>query len=187
MSGTILFCGQGGCPAAVQPVASNAYTVPPRSSFQFQTTNAANTVTTGSIRVTPASGSKAPAGVAVFSLKTGGVTVSTAGVPGSGTSNAFRMYAELSGTAGQIGSLQTGIAIANPGTGTASVVFELNTLSGTSTGLTGSLSLPAGGQTACVSEPNSGLRDIDDSVSGRIAHFNVLFRRNFRHRTSRPL
>ena len=35
MSGTVLFCGQGGCPAAVQPVVSNAYTLPPRSSFQF--------------------------------------------------------------------------------------------------------------------------------------------------------
>ena len=119
MSGTILFCGQGGCPAAVQPVVSNAYTLPPRSSFQFQTAGAATTVTTGSIRVTPASGSKAPTGVAVFSFKSGGVTVSTAGVPASGTSNAFRMYAELSGTPGQIGSIQTGIAIANPGTGTS--------------------------------------------------------------------
>ena len=58
-----------------------------------------------------------------------------------------RLYAEFSGTPGQIGSIQTGVAIANPGTGTASVVFELNTLSGASTGLTGSLSIPAGGQT----------------------------------------
>jgi len=97
--------------------------------------------------VTPTSGSKAPAGVAVFSFKSGGATVSTAGVPASSTSNAFRLYAELSGTLGQIGSIQTGVAIANPGTGTASVVFELNTLSGASTGLTGSLSIPAGGQT----------------------------------------
>jgi hypothetical protein len=97
--------------------------------------------------VTPASGTKSPAGVAVFSFKSGGVTVSTAGVPVSGTSNAFRLYAELSGTPGQIGSIQTGVAIANPGTSTASVVFELNTLSGASTGLTGSLSIPAGGQT----------------------------------------
>jgi hypothetical protein len=58
------------------------------------------------------------------------------------------MYSEFSGTPGQIGSIQTGVAIANPGTSTASVVFELNTLSGTSTGLTGSLSIPAGGQTS---------------------------------------
>jgi hypothetical protein len=56
------------------------------------------------------------------------------------------LYAELSGTPGQIGSIQTGVAIANPGTATASVVFELSTLSGASTGLTGSLSIPAGGQ-----------------------------------------
>src|SRR5262249_14733859 len=144
ISGTILFCGQGGCPAAVQPVVSNAYTVAPRSSVRFQTADTANTVTAGSIRVTPASGSKATTGLAVFSLKSGGVSVSTAGVLGSSTSNAFRMYAELSGTNGQIGSIQTGIAIANPGTGTASVVFELNTLSGASPGLTGSLSIPAG-------------------------------------------
>jgi hypothetical protein len=148
MSGTILFCDQAGCPAAVQPIASNAYTLPPRSSFQFQTAGAANTTTTGSIRVTPASGSKAPAGVAVFAFKSGGVTVSTAGVPASSTSSAFRLYAELSGTPGQIGSIQTGVAVANQGTGTATVVFELTTLSGASTGLTGSLSISAGGQTA---------------------------------------
>jgi hypothetical protein len=190
MSGTVLFCGQGGCPAAVQPVVSNAYTLPPRSSFQFQTTNAANTVSAGSIRVTPASGSKAPTGLAVFSLKTGGVTVSTAGVPGSGTSNAFRMYAELSGTAGQIGSLQTGIAIANPGTGTASVVFELNTLSGASTGLTGSLSLPAGGQTALflnqipgfetLTTPFRGVLRISTSSSGGISVIGLRGRYNER-------
>jgi Beta-propeller repeat len=148
MSGSILFCGQAGCPAAVQPVASNAYTLPPRSSFQFQTTDAGNTVMTGSIQVTPASGSNAPTGVVVFEFNSGGVTVSTAGVPSSGTSNAFRMYAESTGTPGQSGSIQTGVAIANPGTAAATVVFELNSLSGASTGLTGSLSIPAGGQTA---------------------------------------
>src|SRR4029453_17604819 len=84
----------------------------------------------------------------VFEFKSGGVTVSTAGVPASTTSNAFRMYAEFSGTPGQIGSIQTGVAVANHGTGTASVVFELTTLSGAPTGLTGSLTIPAGGQTA---------------------------------------
>src|SRR5213075_2931487 len=101
MSGTIQFCDQSGCPAAVQPVASNAYSLPPRSSFKFQTAGAASTVTSGSVRVLPASGSKTPAGVAVFSFKPGGVTVSTAGVPASTTSNAFRLYAELFGTPGQ--------------------------------------------------------------------------------------
>jgi hypothetical protein len=189
MTGTILFCSQGGCPAAVQPVASNAYTLPPRSSFQFQTANAVNTVTAGSILVTPTSGSKAPTGVAVFSLKSGGVTVSTAGVPGSVTSNAFRMYAELSGSTGQI-SLQTGIAIANPGTGTASVVFELNTLSGASTGLTGSLSIPAGGQTSLflnqipgfetLTTPFQGVLRISTSSSGGISVIGLRVRYNER-------
>ncbi len=126
----------------------------------------------------------------MFSLKTGGVTVSTAGVPGSGTSNAFRMYAELSGTAGQIGSIQTGIAIANPGTGTASVVFELNTLSGASTGLTGSLSLPAGGQTALflnqipgfetLTTPFRGVLRISTSSSGGISVIGLRGRYNER-------
>jgi hypothetical protein len=166
MSGTILFCAQAGCPAAVQPVASNAYTLAPRSSVRFQTADTATTVTAGSIRVTPASGSKAPTGVAVFSLRSGGVSVSTAGVPSSGTSNAFRMYAESSGSPGQIGSIQTGIAIANPGTATASVVFELNTLSGTSTGLTGSLSIPAGGQTALFLNQIPGLETLTTPFQG---------------------
>jgi hypothetical protein len=190
MSGTLVFCGQSGCPAGGQPVLSSPYILAPRSSFQFQTSGAANTVATGSIRVTPTTGTKAPAGVAVFSFKSGGVTVSTAGVPASVTSNAFRLYAEMSGTPGQIGSIQTGIAIANPGASTTSVVFELNTLSGTSTGLTGSLSIPAGGQTAVflsqipgferLTTPFRGVLRVSTSSSGGISVIGIRGRYNER-------
>jgi hypothetical protein len=100
------------------------------------------------------------------------------------------MYSELSGTPGQIGSLQTGIAIANPGTGTASVVFELNTLSGASTGLTGSLSIPAGGQTAVflnqipgfetLTAPFRGVLRISTSSSAGISVFGIRGRYNER-------
>src|SRR5207249_11549367 len=130
MSGSIQFCGQGGCPAAAQPIVDYAYALPARSSYQLQTPGVAATATTGSVRVVASSGSKTPSGVAVFSFKTGGVTVSVAGVPPAGTLNAVRLYAELSGTPGQIGSIQTGVAVANPSTSPAAVVFELNTLSG---------------------------------------------------------
>jgi hypothetical protein len=148
MSGAIQFCVQAGCPPPDTPAITNVYTLQPRSSFQFRTAGSTATATAGSVRVVPTSGMMAPSGVAVFSFKSGGVTVSTAGVPAAATSSAVRLYAELSGTPGQIGSIQTGVAIANPGASTASVVFELSSLSGTSTGLTGSINVPATGQTA---------------------------------------
>jgi hypothetical protein len=100
------------------------------------------------------------------------------------------MYAELSGTSEQIGSIQSGIAIANPGTSTASVVFELNTLSGSSTGLTGSLSIPAGGQTAVflnqipgfetLTTPFRGVLRVSTPSSGGISVIGLRIRYNER-------
>ena len=98
------------------------------------------------MRVIPSAGGKTPSGLIVFSFKNGGVTVAEAGVSAARTGLAFRLYAEVS-DAGS-GSIQTGIAIANAAATNASVTFELNTLSGEPTGLTGSYTVPANGQVA---------------------------------------
>jgi hypothetical protein len=100
------------------------------------------------------------------------------------------LYAELSGTPGQFGSIQTGVAVANHGTSTASVVFELHTLSGASTGLTGSLSIPAGGQTGVflsqipgfgtLPTPFRGVLRVSTSSSGGISVIGIRGRYNER-------
>ena len=61
---------------------------------------------------------------------------------------AFRLYAETSGNFAAVGSIQTGVAVVNLSATAATVRVELNRLDGSSTGLTGTLSIPANGQAA---------------------------------------
>ena len=157
MSGSIQF-------SASLPPAN--YTLPGRSSFKLRTPGIAAAVTTGFVQVMPNSGSMSPIGVGVFSFRNGGVTVSEAGVPSIRTSNAFRLYAQLSGVQGQVGSIQTGVAIANPSTTPASVTFELNTLTGVSSGLTGSATVPANGQIAVFLSQIQGFGSIPNPFQG---------------------
>jgi hypothetical protein len=58
------------------------------------------------------------------------------------------LYAESSRTAGQVGSIQTGIAIANASSNSINVTFELTTITGVTTGLISSIVLPGNGQTS---------------------------------------
>src|SRR5262249_21243153 len=110
LSGSIQFLGQGTANAAAQPVtltvdgqtnSTFSYTIPPRSSRQFQTSGRAATTQLGSVRVTPEPSSKTPSGFGIFSFKSGGVTVSQSATPVSGVGSSFRLYAEASGIAGQ--------------------------------------------------------------------------------------
>jgi hypothetical protein len=164
------------------------YTVQPRSSFQLArarlTSGIGSSTTTGSIRLTPATGTKTPVGVAVFSFKNAGVTVSDAGVQPVAPSSAFRMYAESAG------SVQTGIAIANPSANAAPVTFELTTLSGASLGLTGSATVPANGQTSmflnqiqgfsALPNPFRGVLRLSTSSAGGISVVGIRGRYNER-------
>src|SRR5262249_28283771 len=62
--------------------------------------------------------------------------------------NAFRLYAETKSTFGAVGSIQTGLAVSNNSNSAAQVTLELTRLDGSSTGLVGTLPLPANGQKA---------------------------------------
>ena len=83
----------------------------------------------------------APSAMAINSYKSGGVTVTEFGTaPLWGT--AFRSFVEASGTLGTAGSIQSGVAIANPSPDAVDVSFELYGLDGVSLGLTTSLTVP---------------------------------------------
>ena len=90
---------------------------------------------------------------------------------------AFRLYVEFAGPVGQgsIGSIQTGIAIANAALVSSLVTFELTTLSGTPTGLTGSLTVPAGGQAVMFLNQVPGFQSMPQQFQGvvRIASASV--------------
>ena len=58
------------------------------------------------------------------------------------------MYAELSGTLNEPGSIQTGLAIANPSAAQVQVTMELTNLSGTAAGSSATIAIPPNGQVA---------------------------------------
>jgi hypothetical protein len=115
MAGNLQFSGPDGTAANVSIAgntgASLTYSVAPRSSQKLSTAGGPAPTATGSVRVVP-SGGAAPTPLVIFSYRPSGITVSEAGVPATGAT-ALRMYAESSGTLGQPGNIQSGIAVAN--------------------------------------------------------------------------
>jgi hypothetical protein len=158
ISGSVQFYSEGSASAAAAPVtmtvngqvaASFAYTINARSSFKLQTSGAvAAALQTGSIRITPASGTTAPSAFSVFSFSSNGVTVTQATVQTVPIGTAFRGYVEVNSIDGTPGSIDSGIAIANNSPASATVNFELTDLNGVSTGLTASVVVPSMGHVA---------------------------------------
>jgi len=121
------------------------YGIAPRSSVRLSTPGTSPSAVAGSVRIIP--DGVAPVSQVVFAYRTGGVTVSHAGVPtASGT--AFRTYVETIGAAGTPGNILTGLAVANNSAASVRVTLELMRLDGTSTGLQAFLDLPAFGHTS---------------------------------------
>jgi hypothetical protein len=130
------------------PFNSNlTYSIPSRSSFVMQTSLPSSPVLTGSVRIIPMGNTTSPSGLVIFAYQNGGVTVSEAGVLAATAGSAFRVFAESSGDFDQsaIGSMRTGLAIANTSPQATSVIVEVKNLNGSS-GLIGVLSIPGNGQ-----------------------------------------
>jgi hypothetical protein len=153
MTGSIQFRNASGTVVSLtangQTATSFSYTIPRRSSFKLQTagTQPGTLPVTGSVTVTPASGSSTPVSLAVFSYTTSGITVTQAGVP-SNLGTAFRMFVDAvpGRSTATIGSYSSGFAVANAGSSTANVTFTLYNLDGTSANLTKTVQIPAFGQ-----------------------------------------
>jgi hypothetical protein len=124
------------------------YSIPPRSSQRFTTSNPAGSTLVGSIRAVADMGTTAPAGLVVFSYTFGGVTVAEAGVPALPPASAFRIYAEGAGTPGADGSIRSGLAIMDVGGNLNTATLELTNLDGAIVGPATALSIPPGGQVA---------------------------------------
>jgi hypothetical protein len=123
------------------------YTIAPRSSIKNVTSGQGSTTQTGSLLITPDTKSVAPVALNVFSYKPANITVSEAGVlPFVGS--AFRMYVQTAGLPGDALSIQSGIALANPYSGTAKLTLELFQSDGNSTGLVSTVNVPGQGQVA---------------------------------------
>jgi hypothetical protein len=154
-TGIVQFFSQGSGSLAGQPLtltvngqaaASFAYSIPGRSSVRLATQGlSTGGITAGSVRVSTTGGTT-PTALAIFRYNTNGVTVSEAGVPSVVPSTAFRMYEYDCGE--YVGQIQTGIAITNPGTSSATVTVALTGLNGAAAGFSTTLIVPPSGQVA---------------------------------------
>jgi glucose/arabinose dehydrogenase len=138
-------------------VSSVVYIVPARSSRKLRATGEVSTLS-GSFVVTPDENQFAPAVATVYTYAADGVTTSATGLVVNPTAQEFDIYTEVEGAAGTIGSIQTGVAIANPASEPVEVDYELIRLDGSHSGITGKLTLPPYGQeTSFVGElPGAG-------------------------------
>lgn len=164
LTGSVQFRNPSGQNATVtvngQAGSSVTYSIPARSSGKLQTSGGSAGVTVGSVRVVPATGSSSPSGLGIFSLRSGGMTVAEAGVPDVPAATAFRLYAEAAG------SVQTGLAVANTTAAPATVTLELTRLDGSSTGLTGTMIVPANGQSAMFLDQVQGFASLQVPFRG---------------------
>ena len=151
-----------------QAGSSFAYAINPRSSIRFRTSGQTSATTTGSVTITPESGSSRPGGLGIFRFQQAGVTISEAGIPAFDASSTLRMYVEGSGdfdSAG-IGSLESGLAIANRESVPARVDLELTNLDGSPTGVSGSVPLPSNGQVAAFITQFTGFESLAAPFQG---------------------
>ena len=177
IAGTVRFLGPGSGAAAASPAvltldddrtgSSFDYSIPPRGSQRFTTSNPSDAYSSGSVRATPGAGSIAPSGLVVFSFTPGGKTVSEAGVPALPAGSAFRVYVESSGTSEPIGSIRTGLAITNAAGTANTVTLEVTNLDGTLAAPPDTLTLPPSGQVA---------RYIDDFFDSLPPNFSGVLR-----------
>jgi hypothetical protein len=161
ITGTVQFFSEGTPTLAGAPITLNVngtiaasfpYSIRARTAINLATVGAGTAATAvGSIRITPDAGSTTPSASTVFSYSQNGVTVSGASVQMQPPGTAFRTYAEVTSSTsntGGAGAIQSGIAITNNSSTSATVNFEVNSLNGFSTGLTASVVVPASGHTS---------------------------------------
>lgn len=138
------------------------YNIPSRASWRYVASNADASVHVGSAAAVPDQSNAAPVGIAVFSFRLGGITVSEAGVPSLESGAAFRMFVETSAS----GDVRTGVGIVNSTEIPTTVNVTVAGLDGTSTGLTGSFAIPAYGQRALFFDEVPGFESLPKPFKG---------------------
>ena len=156
ITGTVQFYSPGSSFQNGQPVRISVngttdstfnYALPPHAAVRLTTAGSESRTQTGSVWIIPSAGG-APTSAAIFSFVNDGITVTEATVAGLPTGTAFRMYTEEAGTRGQAGSIQTGMAIANPSPNSVTVNLEVRQMDGSSFGSPVSVTVPGNGQIA---------------------------------------
>ena len=141
--------------------ATYPYSIAPRSATKVISSNPSS-VQTGTILVQVAANSLAPIASSVFSFVSGGVIVTESGIGATGVSQSFLIFAELDSAQ----SLQTGIAIANTSSNTATVRFALLTPDGLPSGYSTSTTIGGNGHLALFLRDLPGFQNLPASFRG---------------------
>jgi len=127
-------------PAPAVDLTTRAFTMVDRGGVSI-ITDGGGALSVGYSRIQPNAGSTTPSGVAIFGFRQNNVIVTEAGVPASPLLQSARIYAEVTGI------VNTGLAIANPNPGPATINFHFTNQAGVDVGA-GSLTIGANQQTA---------------------------------------
>ena len=179
LSGFVEFLGQDQPAEPGQPVTLTVdgqtasrftWSIAPRSSRQLKTSGASPGTRTGWVLITPATNSKAPSGLGIFSFRDRGVTVTEAGVAAMSSAAAFRVYSETSGNlaVGEPDSIRTGIAVANPSDSPVMVTFELADERNPGTPILSTSSIPPRGHIAMFLEQIFGFQRLRIPFKGLV-------------------
>jgi hypothetical protein len=154
ITGTVQFFNQGTSAGPATPIAltvnnqfgvSFNYNIPARAATTMQTSGSGTAIRVGSVRITPTGATSAPTALAGFSFTQAGILLTEASVMGQPTATAQRLYAEADRRTGDP-SLQSGIAIANTSSTSATVTLELRNPDGSPANFATVRLIPAFGQ-----------------------------------------
>ncbi len=148
-TGTLQILGDNGAHLAVNQVGGTTnssfnYSIPVGGVFRFQTDGFPASARAGWVLLTPDAGTSTPVGAGVFSYNSGGILVSESGIPAAASTTHARVYVDL------WGGHDTGLAIANPTSTSASVTIKAYRTDGVTAAGTSqdSLQLPGNGHGA---------------------------------------
>ena len=173
INGNVQFISPSGQPVFVsinnQSGGNFTYSIPARSARSFITSGVGPDTRAGSVVVVPSRGSVLPTGTLVFALRRSDVVVSEAGVALAAAGSKFRVYVEATegfGT-GAVGSMQSGLAIANPTSIDVAVRLELVNPSGASVAVT-TITLPPESQIAKFLSDAPGFENVSLPFQGML-------------------
>jgi len=150
-TGTIQFLDPNG-----KTVTQSNYQILPRLHQRLTLSEQQQGMQSGSARIIPNIGSRMPAGMALFSFQSRGITVDHVAMPAVATGSAFRIFAEHAGI----------LAVSNVSNEVATITAEVDRLDGSSTGLRATILLPPNGQLAKFQNEISGLESLPLSFLG---------------------
>ncbi len=148
-SGTLNTYAGDGSPLAVQTVngpagSAFAYSIPPGGTYVLRTDGSPAATNVGWVSLTPGSGTTTPVGAGIFEYSQNGVLTAESGIPSAALTTHARIFVDTSE------GHDTGLALANPGSGSASIVLTAYQMDGSTRAGTGqgSVVLNANGHAA---------------------------------------